>query len=185
MGAHRGTEASVYDWFHKPVIWFEANSYIMQDLNDHVRQYPNQKVIHSLIGNVDNIDTNFNISNNDAASSSVFKFGKDVKSENLKMVSNIKLKTKKFDSLVKEYLIDISNFDFWVLDLQGSELMALEGSEKSLEKCNSLLIEISKDEQYLNASRWEDIKKFLYRFNFYPNEEPKDTHSDILFIKRK
>ena len=185
MGAHRGTEAAVYDWFHKPVVWFEANPYIIQELSDHIRQYPNQKVIHSLIGSTDDVVTNFNISNNDAASSSVFQFGKDSKSENLKMVSNIKLKSKKFDSLIKEYSINISNFDFWILDLQGSELMALDGAQESLEKCNSLLVEVSKDDQYSNAPRWEDIKKFLYQFNFYPNEEPGDAHSDILFVKRK
>ena len=185
MGAHRGTEAAVYDWFHKPVVWFEANPYIIQELSDHIRQYPNQKVIHSLIGSTDDVVTNFNISNNDAASSSVFQFGKDSKSENLKMVSNIKLKSKKFDSLIKEYSINISNFDFWILDLQGSELMALGGAQESLETCNSLLVEVSKDDQYSNAPRWEDIKKFLYQFNFYPNEEPEDAHSDILFVKRK
>ena len=185
MGAHRGTEAAVYDWFHKPVLWLEANPHVIQELEDHVGQYPNQKIIHSLLGSTDDIITNFNISNNDAASSSVFQFGKDLKSKNLKMVKSIKLKSKKFDTLVKEHSINISNFDLWILDLQGSELKALDGARDSLDKCNSLLVEVSKDDQYLNAPRWQDIKKFLYQFNFYPNEELKDAHSDILFIKRK
>lgn len=185
MGAHRGTEAAVYDWFHKPVVWLEANPHIIKELEDHVSQYPNQKVINSLIGSSDETVTNFNISNNDAASSSVFQFGKDLKSKKLKMVNSIKLKSKKFDTLIKEYSIDISNYDFWVLDLQGSELMALHGAQGSLKKCNSLLIEVSKDDQYLNAPRWEDIKKFLYQLDFQPNEELEDTHSDILFLKRK
>ena len=101
------------------------------------------------------------------------------------MVKSIKLKSKKFDTLVKEHSINISNFDLWILDLQGSELKALDGARDSLDKCNSLLVEVSKDDQYLNAPRWQDIKKFLYQFNFYPNEELKDAHSDILFIKRK
>ena len=185
MGAHRGTEAAVYDWFHKPVVWLEANPHIIKELEDHVSQYPNQKVINSLIGSSDETVTNFNISNNDAASSSVFQFGKDLKSKKLKMVNSIKLKSKKFDTIIKEYSIDISNYDFWVLDLQGSELMALHGAQDSLKKCNSLLIEVSKDDQYLNAPKWEDIKKFLYQLDFQPNEELEDTHSDILFLKRK
>jgi len=25
IGAHRGSEASVYEWFNKEVIWVEAN----------------------------------------------------------------------------------------------------------------------------------------------------------------
>ena len=185
MGAHRGTEAAIYDWFHKPVVWFEANPFVIQELKDHVEQYPNQKVIHSLLGSTDDSVINFNISNNDSASSSIFQFGKDSKSKNLKMVQSVELKSKKFDSLVKEYSIDILNFDFWILDLQGSELMALNGAQKSLKNCNSLLVEVSKDDQYLNAPRWEDIKKFLNQFNFYPHQELEDAHSDILFTKRK
>jgi len=185
MGAHRGTEATVYDWFHKPVIWFEANPNMIFSLNDHVTQYPNQRVIHSLIGNEDDAEKDFNISNNDAASSSVFEFGKDVESKKMKMTSSIKLRTKKFDTLVQEYKIDISKFDLWVLDIQGSELIALEGAKKALEKCNFLLVEISKNEQYLDAPRWEDIKKFLYQLNFYSDEEPVGSHCDLLFIKKR
>ena len=32
VGAHRGEEAPVYEWFGKKVLWFEANPYIFKDL---------------------------------------------------------------------------------------------------------------------------------------------------------
>ena len=76
MGAHRGGEASVYDWFQKKTIWIEANPKIIQDLVDHVSQLPHQKVISALLSDKDNQNIDFNISSNDSASSSIYEFGK-------------------------------------------------------------------------------------------------------------
>ena len=46
MGAHRGGEAAIYDWFNKKTIWIEANPRMIDDLKDHTSQYINQKVIN-------------------------------------------------------------------------------------------------------------------------------------------
>ena len=43
LGAHRGTEAEVYNWFGKKVIWFEAVPYIYDQLNENIQAYSNQK----------------------------------------------------------------------------------------------------------------------------------------------
>ena len=45
MGAHRGQEATVYDWFNKKTIWIEANPNLIDFLKDNVSQYINQKII--------------------------------------------------------------------------------------------------------------------------------------------
>ncbi len=75
MGAHRGGEAAVYDWFNKQTIWIEANPKIIDDLKDHTSQYIYQRVIQALLSDEDNKLENFNISSNDGASSSIFSFG--------------------------------------------------------------------------------------------------------------
>ena len=185
MGAHRGGEAPVYDWFHKKAIWIEANPIIINDLKDNISQFPNQKVIHALLSDKDNIEVNFNISNNDGASSSIFRFGPMSETRDLKMVSTIKMKSKKFDSIIKEKSINISEYDFWVLDLQGAELLALKGSTDSLKKCKSLYVEISKDEFYLNGTQWTDLRNYLENFYFYPRWEPQESHTDVLFSRKE
>ena len=43
VGAHRGEEAPVYEWFGKKVLWFEANPYIFKDLEDNIYKYKYQK----------------------------------------------------------------------------------------------------------------------------------------------
>ena len=183
MGAHRGGEAQIYDWFQKKTIWIEANPKIIPDLKDNVYQFPFQKVIQALLSDKDGDYINFYISSNDSASSSIFKFGKKSIEQNLKMVSKIKLKSCKLDTIVKNEPIEILDYDFWVIDLQGAELLALKGAMESLRKCKSILVEVSKNEYYKNAVNWEELKKFLNQNDFIQQWEPIESHSDVLFIK--
>ena len=145
MGAHRGTEAPVYDWFN------------------------NEKI-------------EFFISDNDGASSSIFKPGKD--SQNIKMNEKKLLRTITLDSLLEKNNISSEDYNFWVMDLQGAELLALNGAKHSLKYCKTILIEISKEEQYINGAKWEDVKKILNEFNFKNKKEPTSSHEDVLFIKQ-
>ena len=183
MGAHRGGESPIYDWFQKKTIWIEANPKLISDLRDNIYQYPYQKVIHALLSDKDDEYKEFYVSNNDSASSSVFEFGQKSIDQNLKMISKMKIKSSKFDTIVKNQAIEILDYNFWVIDLQGSELLALKGAKKSLEKCKSILVEISKTEYYKNAVKWEELKKFLNENNFFQEWEPLEDHTDVLFIK--
>ena len=160
MGAHRGGEAPIYDWFQKKVIWIEANPKIFNDLNQNIQEYYNQKAYNYLLSNVDNELKEFNISNNDGASSSIFKFGNlsvgnesQWKERNLKMVNVIKLKSISLDTFVEENKIDIELYNHWVLDLQGAELLVLNGAENSLKKCKSIFIEVSQGEVYKDGAK--------------------------------
>ena len=79
LGAHRGTEAEVYNWFGKPVLWFEANPEIYEELKDNLMNYSNQKCFNSLLSDEDEKLVPFNISNYDSAASSIFDFSEEIK----------------------------------------------------------------------------------------------------------
>ena len=64
-------------------------------------------------------------------------------------------------TFVNEHAIKIDGYNHWVLDLQGSELLALKGAKNSLQYCNSLTIEVSRGEVYKNSAQYEDIINFL------------------------
>ena len=177
MGAHRGTEAAVYDWFNKKTIWIEADPKIFLDLQINISEYINQKAYNFLLYNKDDELLNFNISSNDSASSSIFQLGKKSLETKIKTVETIKIKTKTFDKFVEENNI-------WIVDIQGAELLAMKGAEKSLKKCKSILIEVSKEEYYIGGAEWEELKKFLNSYNFYQTSEPITSHEDILFLKK-
>ena len=189
LGAHKGQEADIYQWFGKKVIWIEAIPEIFDQLKDNLYFYNNQKAYCMLLGDMDNLKKSFFISNNDSASSSLFEFskntldGKYFLDTKLKIKDEIILEMSKLDSFVKKNNINISEYNHWIVDLQGAELLALKGAENSLKFCDSLLIEVSKVDIYENGVLWPELKDWLMKRNFYPITEPAHDHSDILFRK--
>tara|TARA_B100000941_G_scaffold201625_1_gene146740 strand:- start:10095 stop:10796 length:702 start_codon:yes stop_codon:yes gene_type:complete len=183
MGAHRGTEAAVYDWLNKKTIWIEADPDIFIDLKINVSQFINQIAFNNVLYNEDNILVDFFVSNNDGASSSIFQFKK--KFEKIKMIGKKKLRTISLDTLLKKNSINVKEYNFWVIDLQGAEYLVLKGAKNALKLCDSILIEISKEEYYLNGAKWEEIKKFLNENMFFHKIEPNETHQDVLFIRKQ
>lgn len=192
LGAHRGQEAPIYDWFGKKVIWIEANPSIFLDLKINIKKFIKQKCFCYLITNKTNQEYEFKISNNDGASSSIFDFGelstgkKNIWPEKKALIFNekIKLKSISIDDFVEKHSINISEYNHWVLDLQGSELLGLQGAIKSLKHCNSLLVEVSRGEIYKNGPQYDELKKFLSTFNFFPSWELQTHHDNMLFKKK-
>jgi FkbM family methyltransferase len=173
----------------KKVIWIEAIPKIFDQLKDNLYFYKNQQAYCLLLGDTDNLKKSFFISNNDSASSSLFKFskntleGKYFSDTKLKIQDEIILEMSKLDSFVKKNNINISEYNHWIVDLQGAELLALKGAENSLKFCDSLLIEVIKVDIYENGVLWPELKDWLIKRNFYPITEPTQDHSDILFRK--
>ena len=184
MGAHRGTEAAIYDWFHKKTLWIEANPKIFIELENNVSTYVNQKAYNILLHETDDEEFLFNISSNDGASSSIYNFGTESLKDNLKMVEKIKLKSKKIDTFLLQKSVQAKDYDFWVMDVQGAELPVLKGAKKSLESCNFIYVEVSHGDYYKNGTQWTDLKNFLKINNFENMWEPQSNHEDVLFKKK-
>jgi FkbM family methyltransferase len=190
LGAHYGQEADIYQWIERKVIWIEAIPKIYDQLKDNLQFYSNQEAYCLLLGDMDNIKKSFFISNN-SVSSSFFKFskntldGKYFQHQKIKTKNEIILEMSKLDTFVKKNNIDISNYNHWVIDLQGAELLALKGGENSLKFCDSLLVEVSKVDIYENGVLWPELKNWLIKRNFYPVAEPLEDHTDVLFKRRK
>ena len=190
IGAHRGGEAPIYDWFQKKTIWLEANPKIFNELKLNVMEFYDQKAFNCLITDNDYDTKKFNLSSNDGASSSIFNFGdlsigkKSLwKNKNLKMIDTIELKSITIDTFVKNNNIDIKNYNHWVIDIQGAELLALKGAKESLKKCNSILIQDSEGNIYEGGAQWKEVKEYLKNNNFINLTEIDKAHSSVLFKK--
>ena len=66
-----------------------------------------------------------------------------------------------FNHPLMENNISASDYNHWIIDLQGGELLALKGAENSLKDCNSILIEVSRGEVYKDGAQFEEIQDFL------------------------
>ena len=86
------------------------------------------------------------------------------------MLKTINLKTLKFDTLIKKNDINIADYNHWILDLQGAELLALKGSEKSLEFCKSIVVEINQKNIYSGGVLWDELKKLALYKRILPNQ---------------
>lgn len=191
LGAHRGLEAEVYNWFGKKVIWVEALPQLYNELLDNLMFLSNQKAYQAVLSNEDNKKIDFYISNYDGACSSIFKFTENIKNSDMwsnrnhKMINSIKLKTTKLDTLLKINNIDPKEYNHWIIDLQGAELLALKGAENSIKFCKSIYIEVSKKKFYEEGVIWEELKDWLNKKNFFSTREPGKDEEDILFIYKK
>jgi FkbM family methyltransferase len=191
LGAHTGQERKTYSSLGKPVIWVEANPHVFQSLRENIKSLPNQSALCALLGSVDGGQQDFHISNNfGGASSSVFPFGEYATGEkslwpelDLKMVTTITLPSVRLDTLLSDNAVDAQSYDFWVLDLQGSEMLALAGAESSLRHCSFLLAEVSRMEVYRGAPVYEDLQGHLAAAGFFPAWDPYLPHDDVLFVK--
>tara|TARA_B110000259_G_scaffold159547_1_gene182628 strand:+ start:550 stop:1299 length:750 start_codon:yes stop_codon:yes gene_type:complete len=190
MGAHRGQEASVYDWFNKKVLWIEAIPRIFDDLHEFILNFYDQRAICALLGDENGVKREFYISNKDSSCSSLFDFSKYVKEGKLwsehkvKMEKKIELEMKTLDKVFEENNINPAIYNHWVLDLQGAEILVLKGAKHSLNFCNSIFIEISKEQYYEKGSAtWLEIKNFMIQNNFKLAEEPASPHTEVLFTR--
>ena len=49
VGAHRGMEGPIYNWFNKKVLWIEANPKIYEELKINISHFRDQKAFNYLI----------------------------------------------------------------------------------------------------------------------------------------
>ena len=191
MGAHLGQESGYYAQFKTPVLWIEAIPEIYKQLRKNLERYDDQNALCALLGNTDGLQKVLNISNNqDGVSSSVFDFGSYASGEKalwpqlkLDMVDELFLCSITLDTLLKGNNIAVECYDFWTIDLQGSELLALEGASHSLAHCNALIVEVSTKEVYKGGVLWEALSSFLIANGFLPAWEPMMEHDDVIFFR--
>ena len=184
IGAHLGQEAVYYQNMRKPVLWIEANPILFERLKENIKKMANQKAICALLGKHNSREIEFYLSSNDGASSSIYRFGKELEFEDLFMISQLKLPMIRLDSALTSK--EIMAYDHWIIDTQGAELEVLQGAGKLIDKCSTMSVEVSRREVYDGGTKWEELKDFLNGKGFNELWEPKlGSHEDVIFARIK
>ena len=98
-------------------------------------------------------------------SSSLYKPGKTKKIHPwLEFKESITIKTETLKNFCSENSID--SIDFIHMDVQGAELMVLEGAENMISNINAIWLEVEKIALYEGQALKSDIEKFLLKNNF-------------------
>lgn len=162
LGAHKAEEALDYQKVNaSKVIWIEGNPELMPYLETELKKYPNQFVYNVLISDVDDKEVNFNITNN-LQSSSILELGTHSSHHpNVKVDHISSLKTHRLDTFFAKNNINISDCNFLNIDLQGAEMMALNGLGDNLKYFKYIYTEVNIGSVYKNCPLLFNLDKYL------------------------
>lgn len=108
----------------------------------------------------------FHITNN-VQSSSILEFGTHAESYDWVVVTkNVSLQTSTVQSWVSEYEVPISKLNFWNLDIQGAELLALKGAGDLLRHADVLYLEVNTCEVYKGCAKMWELDEMLLPLGF-------------------
>ena len=165
IGAHECEEIHVYNRLGiKPekIVWIDAIPSKVAEAKQ--RGIPN--VYNAVITDKNDEEVIFNVSNN-VQSSSVLEFGTHSQEHpSVVYVDKIKQKSITIDTFFERNNLDSANYDFWNFDIQGAELMALQGGINSIKHVKALYLEVNERELYKKCGLITDIDNFLSQYNF-------------------
>lgn len=151
----------------KQSVWIEALPEVYKELKEVISKYPKTIGINACVSDVDGKQVEFNVSSNHGESSSMFDFNThSTHHPDVTFIDKIKLTTSRIDSLVIKKGINIREFDFLNIDLQGAELLALKGMGDMLRLFKSCYIEVNREELYRGCAMFDEVKIYLEEFGF-------------------
>jgi len=170
VGAHEAQEMGDYiQCGAKKIHWVEANTELANKLSSRTDKFIH-RVTNAVVFNEDNKEIVFKIANN-TQSSSILELGEHSNLfPDIYYIHEEKRFTKTLNSILAEESF-LEKINFLNIDIQGAELLALEGLSDHLDSIESIYIEINDSEVYKNCSKTNEIDAFLNKFNFERKEK--------------
>jgi FkbM family methyltransferase len=166
IGAHECEELQFYNTNlnlkNEDVIWIDAlNTKVVEATN---RGIPN--VYNAVITDKDDTEVSFNVSNN-YQSSSVLELGTHAQEyPYIVYIDKLVQKSVTIDTFFERNSLDNSKYNFWNFDIQGAELLALQGATKAIQHAKAIYLEVNEKELYKDCGLIGDIDTFLGQYNF-------------------
>lgn len=189
LGASTGQEMATYRQFNmSPVVFVEAIPSVFEQLKKNIASYPEAIAYNECIGDEDGKEVFFNVSNNEAQSSSYLELGHhSIIHPEVHYIDTLRMTTKTVATIIEEHNLDINQFDFLNCDLQGVELPALKGMKDLLSHFNWLYLEVNKVHVYRNCALVEEIDEYVRKWGFERVETGNwvaDSWTDALYQKQ-
>jgi FkbM family methyltransferase len=185
IGAHMLEEQKQYlEYSLDNTIWVEANPKIYQKAISKLKN--SEKLFNHTICDVNDETMIFNVTNN-GQSSSILEL--DVHKKyypQINVTERIEVKSIRMDKLISDNNINILDYDFLNLDIQGAELLALKGFGEILNHIKFIYTEVNTNTLYKNCALLEDIDAYLCNYDFERVEIKmnRDEWGDAFYIKK-
>jgi hypothetical protein len=184
IGAHECEELGFYAKLglkSEDLIWIDA----MQHKVDQAKARGIPNVYQGVMSENDDEVVDFNISNN-GQSSSMLEFGThSTHHPHVHYIDKHQLLTQRVDTFFMKNALDARRYDFWNLDIQGAELLALKGGMESLKHVKAIYLEVNTEKVYKDCALIGDIDMFLGAFGFIRirTEITEFNWGDALYVK--
>lgn len=151
----------------KPIVFVEAIPAVFEQLKINMASYPEATCINECISDEDGKSVIFNVSNNEAQSSSFLELGHHkIIHPSVHYIEQIPMVTKTVATIVRENNIDLSQIGFLNADLQGAELMALKGMGTLLLYFKYLYLEVNMTDTYIGCPHIDELDQYVAEFGF-------------------
>lgn len=189
IGANDGGERDVYARFKLTVLWVEALPDMYQTLTANLSRYPAQKAVNALVTDRDGETYQFHVSNNSGASSSIYDLQEHKQLwPDVAFTKTINLKSTTLPTLLREAGMSAVGFDALILDVQGAELLVIQGAGRVLESLRYIKAEAADFESYRGCCTVATLSQALKekgfvirRKNRFAFKEGVGNYYDILF----
>lgn len=166
IGAHDCEEMSFYNCMNiseNSIIWIDALQHKVDEAQK--RGVPN--VFHAVITDKDDQIVTFHVSNN-GQSSSVLEFGTHADMyPDIHYTHAFQATTTTIDTFFNKHTLDPSKYDFWNFDIQGAEMLALQGGSHAIQYAKAIYLEVNIDELYKGCARLHEVDTFLHNHGFH------------------
>lgn len=173
IGANTGQEAP--DYYSNGVdktVWFEADPELIAPLIANLQLYNNHLVFNSCLSDIDGEDIILNIANNGGQSSSILQLDyHKIAHPEVHYIREVKLKTQRLDVIFDKYSMNIEEYPFVNIDIQGAELLCLKGMGELLHKIKYLYLEVNDASLYTDCALFPEILDYLSGYGFIQKEK--------------
>lgn len=162
VGANVGQEKEIYAADDLPVIWIEPLSGVYDVLCERIRPYSKQFALQYLITDKLGASYKVGISNNGGQSSSIFdlKYHRDIWPE-VHYVAAMDLESVTLQYVIERHHVDLLLYDTLIMDVQGAELLVLQGAGEYVKQFRWIRAECADYEMYEDACQLKDLDAYL------------------------
>lgn len=187
IGAFYGGEKDFYKTLNiENVLWIEADPDTYKKLLENVKPNGTTCIAENFAVTNENGIAKFHRTNNGQSSSLLELNLHKVIHPDVLFKETIEVTQKRLDTYFQESQYDVKKYNVILIDVQGAELLALQGAVNTLKTIDCIIAEVNYAELYTNGTNIWDLDKILADQGFLRIDTVSATcgWGDALYIKR-
>jgi FkbM family methyltransferase len=154
-------------------LLIDANPSAVERLQENFADSPNVQVVQAAIANHNDTVTLHLTSLESSSSILPWKQYSEIY-PNIKEIQQLTLSSRTLDTLLEELNLSPSDFNILILDIQGAELLALEGANQLLNTLDAIYTNVHYQELFEGGALAEEVNQFLsdYKFDIVAEDTP-------------